>query len=498
MAGFQILNKKEYPHATGLSAAFYLDLNLNQIIDRIASVWGSDIRPLYAYFPMDEECEAYRRAVYADVKDPEIYRILCDFMAENKNLTETRTKEAQVRSPLQKNVWLLKQISIYCNMFQTLSEALNKATLTSEGMLALSEYLKKYLSTDSYKEMQAKTAEILQELATFRFTVTYENDRMVISEADVSGTYETFIDQFAENNRVPFRNPFHLNPSLTELEEECLEILASKRPSLFASIKQVAEKYKDYSDETLLQFISELPFYLSFRAFCLKMGEHGYSFCTPTTKKEENMTVSNLYDLALACVAIKEDRKVISNSITYEKGESIFVLTGPNQGGKTTFARSLGQMIFFTKMGLDVPAMSANVHYFTDILTHFSVEESVETGRGKLKEELIRLSPMMAENKTNAFVIINELFTTAATYDAEIMGGKVIKHFVDHSCRGIYVTHLKELSTVHPKVTSLRAMLNDQKIQSFKIARSEAEESACAANQVNKYRLTYEQLKERL
>ena len=74
----------------------------------------------------------------------------------------------------------------------------------------------------------------------------------------------------------------------------------------------------------------------------------------------------------------------------------------------------------------------------------------------------------------------------------------MIRHFIEQDCRGIYVTHLKELTHVHPQVTSLRAMLDDRQLQSFKIERSEAEDSACAANQVNKYRLTYEQLKERL
>ena len=63
---------------------------------------------------------------------------------------------------------------------------------------------------------------------------------------------------------------------------------------------------------------------------------------------------------------------------------------------------------------------------------------------------------------------------------------------------GIYVTHLKELTTAHEKVVSLRAMLDENRVQCFKIGRGEADDSACAINQVNKYKLTYEQLKERL
>jgi DNA mismatch repair ATPase MutS len=126
------------------------------------------------------------------------------------------------------------------------------------------------------------------------------------------------------------------------------------------------------------------------------------------------------------------------------------------------------------------------------------VEESVETGRGKLMDELVRLAPMMEEHKKGSFVVINELFTTAANYDAQIMGKRVLEHFIGLDCKGIYVTHLKELAENRGGVVSLRAMLNEHGIQTFEIRRGEAEDTACAANQVNKYRLAYEQLKERL
>ena len=219
---------------------------------------------------------------------------------------------------------------------------------------------------------------------------------------------------------------------------------------------------------------------------------------TPTTDAKKDMSALGLYDLALAFANQKVDKAVVSNDFLYTGEENFLVVTGPNQGGKTTFARSLGQLVYLTKMGFDVPATAANVHGFSTILTHFSVEESVETGRGKLMDELVRLKPMMEAHVTNAFVVINELFTTAANYDACIMGKKVLEHFIGADCRGIYVTHLKELTTAHPGVVSMRAMVDSDNIQSFKICRSQADDSVCAMNQVNKYRLTYEQLQVRL
>lgn len=173
------------------------------------------------------------------------------------------------------------------------------------------------------------------------------------------------------------------------------------------------------------------------------------------------------------------------------------MLTGPNQGGKTTFARSLGQLVYFTKMGLDIPARAASVPYYKKILTHFSVEESVESGRGKLMDELMRLKPMMGDEQAGEFVVINELFTTAANYDACIMGKKVLEHFINKNCKGIYVTHLNELSKACSSVVSLRAAVDENLIPTYIIQRSEATELAGANRQVEKYRLTYRQIKER-
>ena len=493
-----VLNRGTAPSVTDDRRDFFLDLNLNQILDKMAIRWGQAIRKLHAYFPEDAEGSAYRRSVYADVKKDEIYDCCMTFMEKLGELEEIRAQKSKVKSNMQTSVWQIREIDVYCRAFEYLRDGLSAAKPESEGLSGFLAFLQEYLASERYQKMKNDCSTLLRELLDFRFTITYEKDRMSVSLEKSAGAYEEFLRTNGEQDRPKLVSPFFVNNMITELENACLEILSKKRPDIFKALEDKAEKYKDYEDDTLMLFYREVPFYLSFRGFQWEMAQQGYRFCTPEVEEGKRMEADGLYDLALAGVAIREGRKVVANSMYYGEGESFFVLTGPNQGGKTTFARSLGQLVYFTKMGLDVPAEHANVHYFKDIQTHFSVEESIETGRGKLKEELIRLGPMMEEHKSNTFVIINELFTTAASYDARIMGGKVLKHFIGLGCRGIYVTHLKELTEIDPRVVSLRAMLNEDHLQSFEIRRSAAEESACAANQVNKYRLTYEQLKERL
>lgn len=519
-----ILDLKKVPEREGGRPAFFLDLNLNQIIERICHLWERNVSNYYYYLPADKACEDYRREVLADVQRGGIYEILCRFMKVMQERKEVCAKGAAVRGNLPKASMFIAEAGLYCEAFGELHRQLKEQELKSRGMRSFQTYLGRYLESVEFLRLQETVMDLRETLDNFRLQINYENERIYVElqagslkkgsrklpETQEEGkvtTYDNFLKNAFPGKERTMRSPFDINIDVSELEQEILKILQKERPDFFKEMKKFYGEFENYADETLLRFVEEIEFYLSFCCFERQMQEQGYEFCAPESGANVQMKAYGLYDLALACTIRGKStadgdnvsgRQVIPNDMSYLEGERFFVLTGPNQGGKTTFARSLGQLVYFTKMGLDVPAKKATVPCFDDILTHFSVEESVETGRGKLKEELVRLQPMMDASCKNAFVIINELFTTAANYDACIMGKRVLQHFLEQESWGIYVTHLKELADPEPGIVSLRAMLDENGKQSFEIRRSAAVESANAINQVNKYRLTYEQLKERL
>ncbi|MBR6664119.1 MAG: hypothetical protein IKL22_00190 [Lachnospiraceae bacterium] len=498
MAFESILDLHRSSYKDELRPSFYVDFNVDQIIDKICKNWGENISSFYYYLPADKESEDYRREVMADVKIVSLNEVLMSFVRKMKQHQEIINKKEFVRRDIQKAAWHISEVMQYGEALQELLGALQEADIRSQGMISLKESLETYLASEEFKTMYQTAGELQQERNSYHFKVKYSNNQVVVSEGEIAGTYDKFLKDNLTEPEKPMKSPFVENADLVSLEMLIIEILQKKKPELFKNTLAFYEKYKDYAKEVYLQLGKELPYYLAFYKYEEKMQKKGFAFTAPTVDETQDMFATGLYDLALAYVNSEEDKEVTTNDVVYHAGETFIVLTGPNQGGKTTFARSLGQMMYFTKMGLDVPAMAANVHYFNKILTHFTVEESVETGRGKLQEELVRLKPMMNEEGTNDFVIINELFTTAANYDAIIMGQRVLQHFIGQNSKGIYVTHLKELTEAHESVVSMRAMLDEQGKQNHKIVRKEAEDIACAINQVNKYRLKYEQLKERL
>lgn len=527
-----ILDPEEKAEEDEIRPAFYVDLNLTQITDRISREWGEDISYFYRYMPANKAWMEYRREVYGDVIQPGCYESLCAFLEGMKAREDARTKKEAVRMELQKAFWLLREAACYCDAFHMLLESLDKIELHSEGMLAFTAFLREYLASERFVEMGEAVARMREQEDHIHLVLTYENDRITVAEGEAQDSYIQFLEEWFPNwKKKDMESPFGIQLNLTEVEIEILKVYQKRNPVFIREVEQFYSQYKDYAREELIRFSTEICFYLSFYCFERKMGEEGFIFVRPQVgnhkgesvlgegqrdfgpgETDEILYAEGVYDLALACVVGKE-REIVPNDAELGKGENFFVLTGPNQGGKTTYARSLGQLVYFAKMGLDVPAKSALMPYFSDIVTHFSVEESVETGRGKLKEELTRLAPLMdsvaaanAERGRNvgkegcvpAFVVINELFTTAANYDACIMGKRVLEFFLGQCCMGIYVTHLKELAKAHPEIVSLRAMVDKEGGRTFEIARGEAADSASAADQVRKYGLTYEALKERL
>lgn len=496
MEMFSLLNKHDNNEVQTEKPVFFLDLNIDQIIDKISEDWIEDIRELYYTLPADQETEDYRRAIFEEVKREGILPVLMEFLELMRQRAACMERKEKVEDADQKHVWHIQEAGYYVDALEMLRNKLGEYSFQSEGMKGLMECLTRCVSDTEYRAFREEVLELRNKLSGFRILLTYEKDRFAVSEGTGKGAYTDFLSEcFPEHNKT-FKSPFLSFPETSDLEWEAIRIFKKGHKDFFYGAEKFYRNHKEYAHEEILLLQKETAYYAAYLRFMLKMQEQGFEFCTPSVSGDR-LSATGLYDLALALASLENGKAIVSNDVDLWKEESFFVLTGPNQGGKTTFARSLGQLVYFSKMGLDVPAREALVPYNKKILTHFSVEESAETGRGKLMDELMRLQPMMGDEQAGAFVVINELFTTAANYDACIMGKKVLEYFIDKNCTGIYVTHLNELSKACPSVVSLRAAVDENLTPTYIIGRNEAKELVGANRQVEKYGLTYRQIKER-
>lgn len=192
----------------------------------------------------------------------------------------------------------------------------------------------------------------------------------------------------------------------------------------------------------------DILFYLAAERLIEYYKFHDLAYCFPSfCAPEQGITASGLYDLSFACFLQKQDSEeaVINNSVSCRDGR-FFIVTGPNQGGKTTFLRSIGIAQLLAQAGLPVPAKKYECPAFCGIMTHFPKEEDSNLKSGKLAEELIRLREDVPLVKNGGLVLMNESFATTTAREGAQIATDVIRALSKTGSVLFFVTHLYEFA----------------------------------------------------
>ncbi len=187
----------------------------------------------------------------------------------------------------------------------------------------------------------------------------------------------------------------------------------------------VLAKSAEYLSDFFLMLRTELAFYIG----CINLSEAlekcNMPFCFPllTKASEKSRSYENLYDTSLA---LTKASSVVSNNLL-SQNKSLYIVTGANQGGKTTFLRSIGQAQYMAQCGMFTAASSICIPIRQCIFTHFKKEEDINIKSGKLDEELTRMDKLIAHIKPDSLILSNESFSS--TNEQE--GSEIFKQITD-------------------------------------------------------------------
>ena len=483
---------------------FFADLNLDQIIKEILAGKEEYNLNIFFYSGMkDFSTINYRLDVMKELESTDIFNIIVTFSSKMKRIREYVGFSKEIHNPYQRGKWLLDAAYLYCNSILNLHESLTSMDLHSKGLHSFNNWLAEYIDSDNFKIFFTDTDNLCKEFGSIKYSVQVESGKVIVDCDENEEDYSISINNTFEHiNEVAFdyQVRFFTDFEMCALENSILEVVRNMNIETFNKLEAYFEKHADFLDNTIKSFDREIQFYIAYLEYIGKLKRNGLDFTYPCMSHTKILNVAGGYDLALAYKNLGSGTNTISNDFNLDNGERIYILTGPNQGGKTTFARAFGQILFLASIGCPVPCRRAELFLYDHIFTHFSTEENLSTNDGRLKEELVRLKCIMDNVSTNSIVIINELFATTTSHDAYAMGKKVLDYFISLDCICLYVTHIHELAQISERTVSLIATVNSdhEAVRTYKIIRKPADGCAYANSIVEKYGLSYSQIKERI
>lgn len=227
-------------------------------------------------------------------------------------------------------------------------------------------------------------------------------------------------------------------------DEAGARTLGELRNRAIASAANALGQAADHVRDFFMLLRAELAFYVG----CLNLHEEltrrGYPTCmpTPSPARDRQLSFRSLYDVGLA---LSLDRPAVPNDLDADRRTLVFI-TGPNSGGKSTFLRSIGTTQLMMQSGMFVPAERFTSSLCDGLFTHFPRGEDVRMERGKLDEELSRMSEIVDHILPDSILLCNESFAATNEREGSEIARQIVRALVELGVRVFFVTHMFDLA----------------------------------------------------
>jgi len=200
----------------------------------------------------------------------------------------------------------------------------------------------------------------------------------------------------------------------------------------------------DHIDNFLNTLRLELAFYIGCLNLADQLAQLGepIAFPKPVPASERRYSIAGLYDV---CLALTVKQKVVGNEVDAD-GKDLVIITGANQGGKSTFLRSVGLAQLMMQCGMFVPAESFSANVCSGLFTHYKREEDASMKSGKFDEELSRMSAIVDSIKPDSMILFNESFAATNEREGSEIGSQIVSALLERRIKVFFVTHMYELA----------------------------------------------------
>lgn len=481
------------------------------IDDFVNSVLGKEeLRKLagdWYYKPIrDTENLRYRQEVFEDLfRTPTLRKVLGTFVEKIDEVERLLKLSRNLHYEDNRKGWYLEASFVYCKALEELNNSLSSLELKSLALNSFRKFVDSYVRSQHFRTLKADSESVKKELSEIRFVMVLEPGQFTVTlpegEVEYAAQVENVFGRFnlegcGQGSLFEVRKSLGMN----HIEARIVEFVRKLYPDNLEPLDEFFRKHGNFLATEFMTLRRELIFYLAYYDYIEPLRETGLPFCIPKLKVDDRSEmVYGVFDLLLA--QKRHGRNIVLNDVKVGRDEKIFIVTGPNQGGKTTYARTYAFIHYLAALGLPVPGTRAELFIPDRIYTHFEREEKVENELSKLEHDILRLKSGLANISRESLVVLNEIFSSAALIDSVRLSEMLLDELLERGCVVVWVTFIDVLARIDDRrVVSLVALISeeDPTIRTFKVVRKKPGIKAYAASLAEKYGLTYEIIKERL
>lgn len=424
----------------------------------------------------------YRQEILADLlENPTLADGLKDGLASISKLQRysqpiTHKKEESIRQVLDR----LMELNLYIECVQQLQKLLSseEKNIHSAGLRGLLTFLNTLESDKTFQSLRNQVPDLIKKLsATPSITIGINLDvelrpieAILLSVNNKPFREGSLFDRLmgrAESGKpeegigpmhsVPFEQVSSLigqvvqtgtrsDPLLVPLFRDVYQVLKT----VFQPISNTLQRYSDFHTGLLLFLEKEIAFYLGAAQMLRRLKSHSLPICRPQAIPPEKraLRLTGMYNLLLAfhLIARGETSAIVLNDAQFGENGRIFILTGPNQGGKTVFTQGIGITHLLFQAGLYLPAQEATLSPIDGLFTHFASEETFDANHGRLSEESMRLNEIFQHLTPHSLVLLNETLSSTSAADSLYLSRDILRALRAYQTRAIFATHLHELA----------------------------------------------------
>lgn len=495
------------------------ELGLNEI-------FGLKSCSLTEFFTVSKEVIEYRQSTVRDMLDiPELEKTLADVHPILNDIKELRVLDSARVSSGESYLYSITEIELYVSCINSLNKGLAavRDRIKSRAFGDLADLISRLAESEYYRELNKKLSALAAKVHEVRsITVGVNLDRELRPESAgvISVNSETFksgklLDKIL---RFSFKNDAFtciaelsaFGKGQSENKQEALigAFNAAIEDVFRSSVRgwrAVVDEYVLENTDFILKLLPEIEF-VSKAADLIRrlLAKPGTAVCVPEVCPAEEKTFSakELYNPRVA-LAIEDE--IVTNDLSFDDAAHIYVLTGPNRGGKSVITVALGAAQALCQLGLPVPASSARISPVSGIFTHFPEGADDTIDKGRLGEECARLREIFDAADSDSMILLDESLSSTGAYEAAYLASEILTAFAARRCRGMFSTHLHELAAgveeINARSVAKGGVCVDTLVagieegrRSFKIIRAKPDGKSYARDIAEKYGLTFDKL----